>query len=151
MLPPSCMPSNMGKQALREFILPHHKDSRIRKGILLQGMGVNWRWGEALFRCMLVDYDPASNMGNWRYVAGDNHDPRGAARQFRTVSQGMKYDASAELISRWLPELGDQTVEEKHQPWVVKDRDAVKYPKPLLDPRSQLTKADQSKASDAGR
>lgn len=109
-----------------------------------QGLGVDWRWGEAVFRCLLIDYDPASNEGNWRYVAGDDHDPRGSVRQFRTVSQGMKYDSSAELISKWIPELRELPVEERHQPWLMRDRSALHYPKPLLDPMTQLTKADQA-------
>lgn len=110
----------------------------------LQGMGIDWRWGEALFRCLLVDYDPASNVGNWRYVAGDDHDPRGSVRQFRTVSQGMKYDASANLITRWLPALEQQSVESKHQPWLSKEKEAFDYAEPLVDPISQLTRDDQA-------
>jgi len=42
----------------------------------VQGCGLDWRWGEALFHCLLVDYDPASNEGNWQYVAGVDLDPR---------------------------------------------------------------------------
>lgn len=110
-------------------------------------MGVDWRWGEAFFRCLLVDYDPGSNVGNWRYVAGDDHDPRGSVRQFRTVSQGLKYDGSAELISRWLPELASLPVEHRHQPWLSGDSQQKGYVKPMLDPMSQLTRADQEEVS----
>ena len=100
-----------------------------------------------MFRCLLIDYDPASNVGNWRYVAGDDHDPRGSVRQFRTVSQGMKYDTPAELISRWNPVLRELPVEERHQPWLASKESAVEYPEPLLDPTSQLTKADKTALS----
>lgn len=108
-------------------------------------MGIDWRWGEALFRCLLVDYDPASNVGNWRYVAGHDHDPRGAVRQFRTVSQGMKYDESALLVKKWLPELGALGEQTQHQPWLLDDaeRKELAYGRPLIDPGSQLTKHDQ--------
>ena len=114
---------------------------------ILQGLGVDWRWGEAVFRCLLIDYDPASNVGNWRYVAGDDHDPRGSVRQFRTVSQGVKYDQPAELITKWLPQLRELPIEERHQPWLRKEKVALDYPESLLDPMTQLTKADKAAIS----
>jgi deoxyribodipyrimidine photolyase len=73
---------------------------------------------------------------------------RGGARQFRTVSQGMKYDETAELATRWLPELSDLPTELKHKPWLrssSKGGDESRwdsYPSPIIDPGTQLTRAD---------
>jgi len=78
---------------------------------------------------------------------------RGGARQFKTVSQGMKYDETAELASRWLPELADLPTELKHQPWLqsscrgVDKMGGESYLSPIVDPSSQLTKADQVKGN----
>lgn len=106
-----------------------------------QGFGVDWRWGEAWFRCMLVDYDPAANEGNWQYVAGVDLDPRAGGRVFRTVSQGMKYDESAELIRRWIPQLRSLPAEIAHQPWLQPG--IADYPQPMIDPNTQLRHQDQ--------
>ena len=80
-------------------------------------------------------------------MAGDDHDPRGSVRQFRTISQGVKYDAGAELITRWLPELRELPIEARHQPWSLDNSGGLGYPKSLLDPSTQLTKADQNKGT----
>lgn len=114
----------------------HHNAS------LLQGLHIDWRWGEAVFRCLLVDYDPASNVGNWQYVSGADLDPRGSVRVFRTVSQGMKYDERATLIRKWLPELRALPDDEAHKPWLHEGGELA-YFEPLLEPASQLRKADQ--------
>ncbi|MEJ6980639.1 DASH family cryptochrome [Pedobacter sp. P351] len=34
-------------------------------------LGVNWRAGAAYFEDKLIDYSPASNWGNWTYIAGE--------------------------------------------------------------------------------
>lgn len=36
----------------------------------------DWRIGAAWFESQLIDYDVASNWGNWMYVAGVGNDPR---------------------------------------------------------------------------
>jgi deoxyribodipyrimidine photo-lyase len=37
---------------------------------LAKHMGIDQRLGAEWYECMLVDYDPASNWGNWQYAAG---------------------------------------------------------------------------------
>jgi deoxyribodipyrimidine photo-lyase len=39
-------------------------------------LGVDWRLGAVWFEHCLVDFDAASNWGNWRYVAGVGRDTR---------------------------------------------------------------------------
>jgi len=34
-------------------------------------LGVNWKAGAAYFEEKLIDYSPASNWGNWTYIAGE--------------------------------------------------------------------------------
>lgn len=38
---------------------------------LVRDMGIDWRMGAEWFETCLVDYDPASNYGNWTYGAGE--------------------------------------------------------------------------------
>lgn len=49
---------------------------------------------------MLVDYDVASNWGNWQYLAGVGADPRGG-RQFNLKKQTETHDAEGHFIQRW--------------------------------------------------
>ena len=37
---------------------------------------MDWRLGAEHFEEYLLDHDPASNWGNWNYVAGVGSDPR---------------------------------------------------------------------------
>ena len=61
---------------------------------------LDWRYGAAYFEQHLLDYDVASNWGNWQYLAGVGADPRGA-RQFNLQKQTDTYDPDGEFIERW--------------------------------------------------
>ncbi|WP_413558915.1 DASH family cryptochrome [Bdellovibrio sp. HCB209] len=39
---------------------------------LIETLSLDWRWGARYFEEMLIDFDAASNWGNWNYVAGIN-------------------------------------------------------------------------------
>ena len=49
---------------------------------------------------MLLDHDPASNYGNWIYVAGVGNDPR-PNRKFNTSGQAERYDADGKYRRHW--------------------------------------------------
>lgn len=65
-----------------------------------------------------------SNWGNWQYATGVGVDPR-SARQFNVVKQGKDYDAHAEFVSHWLPDLAEVArkhnvpTDQLHHPWTV--------------------------------
>ncbi|TQV73129.1 DASH family cryptochrome [Aliikangiella marina] len=63
-------------------------------------LGLDWRYGAAYFEQQLIDYDVASNWGNWQYLAGVGADPRGC-RQFNLQKQTETYDPDGEFISAW--------------------------------------------------
>lgn len=63
----------------------------------------DWRYGAAHFEEQLIDYDPASNWGNWAYLAGVGHDPRGW-RQFNIAKQAQQYDPDDKYQDLWLAE-----------------------------------------------
>lgn len=63
-------------------------------------LGQDWRYGAAYFESMLIDYDPASNYGNWQYLAGVGCDPRGH-RQFNLQKQTEIYDPQQTFIRAW--------------------------------------------------
>lgn len=61
---------------------------------------VPWQVGEAYFAMMLIDYDPASNVGNWKYIAGTGADPRGG-RRFSAEKQREMYDPDGAYTRTW--------------------------------------------------
>lgn len=63
-------------------------------------LGLDWRYGAAHFEQYLIDYDVASNWGNWQYLAGVGADPRGC-RQFNLDKQTQQYDPNGEFIRQW--------------------------------------------------
>jgi len=64
---------------------------------------LDWRYGAAYFEQQLVDFDAASNWGNWQYLAGVGSDPRGL-RQFNLQKQTETYDPQRVFIKKWLTE-----------------------------------------------
>lgn len=68
-------------------------------------LAMDWRYGAAWFEHQLIDYDVASNWGNWQYQAGVGADPRGS-RQFNLSKQTQLYDSDCVYIKQW---KGEQT------------------------------------------
>jgi len=64
-------------------------------------LGLDWRYGAAYFEQQLIDYDVASNWGNWQYLAGVGADPRGH-RRFDLNKQTATYDPQAVFRNKWL-------------------------------------------------
>lgn len=61
---------------------------------------LDWRFGAKYFERHLIDYDVASNWGNWQYIAGVGKDPRGG-RKFNLTKQAEFYDKDGEFTSSW--------------------------------------------------
>jgi deoxyribodipyrimidine photo-lyase len=58
-------------------------------------------WGALWFQHRLVDFDVASNYGNWAYLAGSGDDPR-PNRQFNLDRQQDLYDPQYTYTNRWI-------------------------------------------------
>jgi deoxyribodipyrimidine photo-lyase len=71
---------------------------------LAHELKVDWRKGAAYFEEKLIDYSPASNLGNWAFVAGVEHDPKDT-RYFLSPKQISELELQAQYISNWLPEI----------------------------------------------
>ncbi|RLM54325.1 cryptochrome DASH, chloroplastic/mitochondrial [Panicum miliaceum] len=93
--------SNRGRQIVCSF--------------LVRDMGIDWRMGAEWFETCLLDYDPASNYGNWTYGAGVGNDPR-EDRYFSIPKQAKTYDPEGEYVSYWLPELRSLAKERRNFP-----------------------------------
>ena len=91
----------------RELFVTGYTSNRARQNVasfLSSHLNIDWRVGAEWYECFLVDYDPASNWGNWQYVAGVGNDPR-QGRVFNPVKQALDYDKHGEYIKAWVPEL----------------------------------------------
>jgi deoxyribodipyrimidine photo-lyase len=105
----------------------HNRGRLIVASFLVKTLLIDWRWGEKYFATHLVDYDVASNHGNWLWIAGGGADSQEYFRIFNPWSQSAEHDPDAIYIKRWVPELADVPVRDIHAP------NPDKYLKPIVD------------------
>ena len=77
-----------------------NRGRQIVASCLVNELQLDWRYGAACFEQELIDYDVASNWGNWQYLAGVGADPRGK-RHFNIEKQTQQYDPEGVFIDRW--------------------------------------------------
>jgi deoxyribodipyrimidine photo-lyase len=77
-----------------------NRGRQVAASCLLNEYRIDWRYGAAFFEKHLLDYDVASNYGNWQYLAGVGADPRGG-RHFNIQKQTEHYDPLAIFIKKW--------------------------------------------------
>lgn len=90
--------------AMTELLRTGWMSNRMRQiaaSYLIHELQCPWQWGEWWFATHLIDYDPASNEGNWRYIAGQGANPRGG-RRFNIEHQQESYDPQGEYSNLWL-------------------------------------------------
>ncbi|WP_010252887.1 cryptochrome/photolyase family protein [Myroides injenensis] len=93
---------------MRELISTGFMHNRVRMVVasfLTKHLLIDWRWGEAFFAQYLLDYDLASNNGNWQWAAGCGCDAAPYFRVFNPLEQAKKFDKDNEYIDKWLPEI----------------------------------------------
>lgn len=108
--------ANMREIAATGFM--SNRGRQIVASFLTKNLGLDWRLGAEYFEELLLDYDPASNYGNWNYAAGIGTDPRGY-RFFHPIKQAEKYDPDGEYIRRWIPELENAKDHLALTPWMM--------------------------------
>jgi deoxyribodipyrimidine photo-lyase len=89
---------------MKELKLTGFMSNRGRQNVasyLCNDLKMDWRYGAAYFEEQLIDYDVASNWGNWAYLAGVGNDPR-PNRYFNIEKQANDYDPKAEFRRLWL-------------------------------------------------
>lgn len=99
-----------------------NRGRQIVASCLVNEYQIDWRYGAAWFEHHLIDYDVASNWGNWQYIAGVGVDPRGG-RHFDIGKQSKQYDPEEQYVRYW---LGDAFVE--NTPAMGDSVDAADWP-----------------------
>jgi deoxyribodipyrimidine photo-lyase len=119
----------------------HNRGRLVVSSFLVKTLLIDWKWGEQYFANKLVDYDVASNNGNWQWISGSGVDSMPYYRVFNPWTQSEKYDPDAEYIKKWIPELKDVDPKIIHK-WDVHKNTGVKidYPAPIVDFSTQYHK-----------
>jgi len=76
---------------------------QIAASFLVNELKVDWKKGAAYFEEKLIDYSPASNWGNWAFIAGVND-----ARESRYAIAALpvtEQTAKSDYIDTWLPDV----------------------------------------------
>lgn len=76
-----------------------NRQRQLLASYFVKNLGLDFRYGAAFFEKYLIDYNPASNYGNWSYQAGVGHDK--TYRVFDPVLQSKRYDG-AKYVQKWL-------------------------------------------------
>ncbi|WP_179415279.1 DASH family cryptochrome [Mucilaginibacter sp. E4BP6] len=74
---------------------------QIAAGYLVNTLKVDWTKGASYFEEKLIDYSPASNWGNWAFIAGIGNDPRDN-RYFNIARQTGELETKGDFIDTWL-------------------------------------------------
>ncbi|MFD2098801.1 cryptochrome/photolyase family protein [Flagellimonas iocasae] len=101
---------------MRELNATGYMHNRVRMlvaSFLCKHLLIDWRWGEAYFAEKLLDYEMASNVGNWQWAAGSGVDAAPYFRIFNPMTQVDKFDNDKAYINQWVPELQELTYPEK--------------------------------------
>jgi deoxyribodipyrimidine photo-lyase len=109
--------SNRGRQIVASFFT--------------KNLGLDWRLGAMWFEEQLLDYDVASNWGNWQYAAGVGNDAR-EFRLFNLDKQAKDYDPTGTYSHKWLPELSPLRGFRIYSS-SVPERTKLGYPEPVVD------------------
>lgn len=105
-----------GMRELNQTGFMHNRVRMIAASFLVKDLLIDWRWGEAYFARKLLDYELASNNGNWQWAAGCGCDAAPYFRVFSPGRQAKKFDAKNLYIKKWIPEF-----------------ETADYPKPMVD------------------
>ncbi|MFA0710809.1 DASH family cryptochrome [Vibrio splendidus] len=92
-----------------------NRGRQLAASCLIYELGIDWRHGAAYFESQLIDYDVASNWGNWAYIAGalnsqvntqankqnNAKQTQPKSRHFDLGKQTNMYDPDHTFINKW--------------------------------------------------
>ena len=129
-----------GMRELYETGWMHNRVRMVVASFLVKHLRIHWMEGEKHFKNCLVDYNEASNVAQWQWVAGCGADAAPYFRIFNPILQGIKFDNEGVYTKNWVPELKNMPKEFLHKPWELekKYQEQIKivvgrdYPAPIV-------------------
>ena len=97
-----------GMRELNKTGFMHNRVRMLVGSFLCKHLLIDWRFGESYFREKLFDYETASNIGNWQWVAGCGVDAAPYFRIFNPHEQIKKFDKDLNYVKKWVPEFDSQ-------------------------------------------
>jgi len=113
-----------GMRELNATGFMHNRSRMITANFLSKLLLIDWRSGERYFADRLLDFELASNNGNWQWAAGTGCDAAPFFRIFNPEIQQKRFDPKFAYIRRWIPEYG-----------------SPRYPDPMVDYRNARARA----------
>ncbi len=98
-----------GMRELNSTGFMHNRVRMLAGSFLCKHLLIDWRWGEAYFAEKLLDFELASNVGNWQWIAGCGVDAAPYFRIFNPTTQIEKFDNQFIYIKKWIPEFQELT------------------------------------------
>jgi deoxyribodipyrimidine photo-lyase len=129
----------------------HNRCRMIVASFLTKDLIINPQLGEKYFMQRLYDGDLSANNGGWQWSASSGMDPK-PLRIFNPASQTQKFDAEADYIRKWLPELRSLDTEDLVMGKIAPlERDRCGYPAPIVDHKQQQQRFKQHYAEQKAR
>ena len=121
-----------GMRQLRREGWMHNRARLVTSSFLHRRLGVPWQEGARYFDRLLVDGDPAVDVGNWRWSA-ETSDPR-RALPLNPIRQARRYDPQGDYVRRYVQELKDTDTRRIFEPWKAPELlKRTGYPAPIID------------------
>jgi len=86
-----------------------NQNRQVVAAFLIDQLKADWTKGAAYFEEKLIDYSPASNWGNWAFIAQVANDTRDN-RYFTGVKQSENLETESDFIDTWLPDISTDLV-----------------------------------------
>ncbi len=94
-----------GMRQLNETGWMHNRVRMVTASFLTKHLLIDWRWGEAYFAEKLLDYELASNNGNWQWAAGSGCDAAPYFRIFNPDLQIKRFDPKLVYVRKWIKDF----------------------------------------------
>jgi deoxyribodipyrimidine photo-lyase len=105
--------SNQGRQNIANF--------------LIKNLEVNWVYGAAYFKEKLIDYSPASNLGNWIFIVEESGKTPDGEKNSAILKRANEVDPKGDYIRKWLPILAAIPGNLIHEPWKLSSDELKAY------------------------
>lgn len=122
-----------GMRQMNQTGYMHNRARMIVASFLTKILNIDWREGEKYFAQTLVDYDPASNSGNWQAVVGGGLYSMPWFRVLSPWAQSEKNDVDSKYVKTWIPELKDVLSKHIHKWYKYHKKYDTTYPRPMID------------------